>query len=579
MTTTICDPFAFTSGRRDAPVLLVGEAWGADEAVAKRPFVGSSGRELTRMLMDARVSPTDVLMTNVVDSRPPGNEFTHFLYPTKGAPADAAFNGLYAKPELRAGVSKLLALIAAVKPKLIIGAGNVPLWALTSHAKVSTSAGYKLPSGIMSFRGSQLHTVPIDGVSYPFLPIIHPAAILRSWDLRSVTVHDLKTRAGRFLNGERPSWTEPPRHTLHRPTFKQAHAYLSYWIYLAGKQELLLACDIETLARKYVVCLGLADNTREICLPFFGYTEAGEYFDYFSTTEEIEIWRLLSTLLRHPNTKIIGQNYMYDWQFLARLYGIDAPVSFDTMLAHHLLWPGTPKSLDYLASLYCDHYVYWKDESQDWAATGGSEQLWLYNCKDVRATYDIALELKSHIEKLKMTSLYESQLSQWRLTTRMLRRGVNCNATIKSQMHTKLVEASTEMEHFLLSCMPEALRYSSTGTPWYNSPTMLTKILYEQLKIPPVLHKKTKRPTSDATAIDAIKSKVPWLKPMLDVLEKYRSVNVFISHFLTARLGVDGRLRCAFNIGGTETFRWSSNETAFGEGTNLQNIPKGDKED
>jgi hypothetical protein len=46
---------------------------------------------------------------------------------------------------------------------------------------------------------------------------------------------------------------------------------------------------------------------------------------------------------------------------------------------------------------------------------------------------------------------------------------------------------------------------------------------------------------------------------------------------LEAKLSPDGRLRCSFNIAHPETHRWSSNSNGFGEGTNLQNIPKGDE--
>ena len=38
-------------------IVIVGEAWGKDEAVAKRPFVGASGRELNRMLEEAGLLP------------------------------------------------------------------------------------------------------------------------------------------------------------------------------------------------------------------------------------------------------------------------------------------------------------------------------------------------------------------------------------------------------------------------------------------------------------------------------------------------------------------------------------------
>jgi DNA polymerase-1 len=59
-------------------------------------------------------------------------------------------------------------------------------------------------------------------------------------------------------------------------------------------------------------------------------------------------------------------------------------------------------------------------------------------------------------------------------------------------------------------------------------------------------------------------------------------MGIFLSNFLTAQLDEDQRMRCAYNIGGSEsgksapkTYRLSSSENAFGSGTNLQNIPSG----
>ena len=48
-----------TSGPHDAEIVLVGEAWGADEDVQKRPFVGASGNELTRILTEAGLSRSE----------------------------------------------------------------------------------------------------------------------------------------------------------------------------------------------------------------------------------------------------------------------------------------------------------------------------------------------------------------------------------------------------------------------------------------------------------------------------------------------------------------------------------------
>jgi len=52
---------------------------------------------------------------------------------------------------------------------------------------------------------------------------------------------------------------------------------------------------------------------------------------------------------------------------------------------------------------------------------------------------------------------------------------------------------------------------------------------------------------------------------------------VFLSTFIMMPLDQDSRMRCSYNICGTETYRFSSSKNAFGSGGNLQNLPKGDE--
>ena len=54
-------------------ITIVGEAWGEHEAIQKRPFVGPSGYELTRMLNEAGIDRGSCYLTNVINRRPPGN--------------------------------------------------------------------------------------------------------------------------------------------------------------------------------------------------------------------------------------------------------------------------------------------------------------------------------------------------------------------------------------------------------------------------------------------------------------------------------------------------------------------------
>jgi uracil-DNA glycosylase len=63
----------FGVGNRDARLMVVGEAPGADEDRAGEPFVGRAGQLLNRMLAAIGYSREQVFIANVLKCRPPGN--------------------------------------------------------------------------------------------------------------------------------------------------------------------------------------------------------------------------------------------------------------------------------------------------------------------------------------------------------------------------------------------------------------------------------------------------------------------------------------------------------------------------
>jgi hypothetical protein len=63
----------FSDGNPRARIMLVGEAPGAEEDRAGVPFVGASGQLLDRMLASIGLDRTQVLITNILPWRPPGN--------------------------------------------------------------------------------------------------------------------------------------------------------------------------------------------------------------------------------------------------------------------------------------------------------------------------------------------------------------------------------------------------------------------------------------------------------------------------------------------------------------------------
>src|SRR5438270_4036809 len=63
----------FIDGNPTAPVMIIGEAPGADEDRIGRPFVGRAGQLLDRMLAAIGLDRSGVLITNVIYWRPPGH--------------------------------------------------------------------------------------------------------------------------------------------------------------------------------------------------------------------------------------------------------------------------------------------------------------------------------------------------------------------------------------------------------------------------------------------------------------------------------------------------------------------------
>ncbi len=60
-------------GNRQADLMLIAEAPGAQEDQQGIPFVGSSGEILDRLFMDCGLSREEVYITNILKCHPPGN--------------------------------------------------------------------------------------------------------------------------------------------------------------------------------------------------------------------------------------------------------------------------------------------------------------------------------------------------------------------------------------------------------------------------------------------------------------------------------------------------------------------------
>ncbi len=194
-------------------------------------------------------------------------------------------------------------------------------------------------------------------------------------------MHDLRRRVVGKL--DRPEAREEPAYQfLHKPTFSEAVEILNA-LWNLGKP---LACDVET-RRGRIACVGFGwSPVHAICIPLM-HVDGTRWWE---PAQEAILCNGITNLMQ--KCELIGQNFNYDRQYFIAdpALGFTPRTGFDTMIAQHLLYPGTPKDLSYLSSMYCQHHRYWKDEGKEIADGVDEERWWYYNCMDCAKTWEVA---------------------------------------------------------------------------------------------------------------------------------------------------------------------------------------------
>lgn len=564
------------SGPTTAKVLILGEAPGEQEDRSGLPFVGTSGMELTRILAEAGLDRESCRIANVCNVRPPKNDISAFM-PTLKRDALAAkavvLHDRYVTQPILDGLDQLAATVSEMSNlEFIIPLGNAALWATTGHWSIT------------KWRGSQLKVdlakhIPLPGPrACAIVPTIHPAAIMRQWHQRWYSVADIR----RALSWQKDLYAIPDYDFIVRPSYGTVISFLDECYNQLGKLEpggrLKISADIET-RNGHIACLGLGvSQLRAICIPLL----SGQG-SFWPIEEEVELmWRVL-TLLSNPHVFVIGQNWLYDRQYLARRYGFNIVAAADTMVMQHVCFPGVPKGLDFLSSMYCNYHSYWKDESKDWDPHLGEEQLWVYNCKDAVVTHEAQGSLEKFIKKFGFPSQLSDQMENCEIAFETMLRGVRVDFAYRERLatHDELEDKhGNPLDHGIIAKQMleiKSLLKEFLGIPIEPaSSKQVHWLCYEILKLPEV-----KKPggnlTADKDAIaDWLRSCEPLYRPLLQMIADFRSLQVFRSTFARAPIDTDGRFRCSINVAGPETFRYSTSSDAFGYGTNMQNLPSGD---
>lgn len=344
-------------------IALVGEAWGKDEETEGHPFVGQSGVELARMLYESGLSKlpppdksfitprqmrhwwafTPFKLFNVLNFRPEsaiigsGNNFDALLVKkAEAAPGLPQLSqGKYLPPKYVPELEKLWAALRATKPTLILALGAKPTWALLGSSR------------IRALRGT-----PATSLYGKVLPTYHPAAVLRQWGLRPIVVKDFEKAA---REASFPEIRRPEREIIVNPTL----ADIATWFEsegLARNPGAELSADIETKFGQVEMISFSARPELALVIPFIDQTKPD--WSYWSLEDEVLAWEWVQRLVGGPWPKV-GQNFLYDLQYLMRAGIRPRNCHEDTMLLHHSIYPELEKGLGFLGSIYTNE-ASWK---------------------------------------------------------------------------------------------------------------------------------------------------------------------------------------------------------------------------
>lgn len=148
----------FGEGNRQADLVIVGEAPGANEDLQGKPFVGRAGQLLTEMIKAIGLKREDIFITNILKSRPPNNRDP--------------------QPEETANCTPYLdRQLTLIQPKLMVAVGRIAAQYLLATNE---------PMGRL--RGKQF---TFRDTGTPLLVTYHPAYLLRSPSQKREAYKDL----------------------------------------------------------------------------------------------------------------------------------------------------------------------------------------------------------------------------------------------------------------------------------------------------------------------------------------------------------------------------------------------------
>lgn len=527
-----------------AEIAIIAEAPGEREKVMKMPLVGSSGKYLWDSLRKYNITRRQCYVTNVIKRQ---------LLSVAAANAKEKIG----HGEVSHYTSILLwELNQLPNLKYIVCLGNYALQAITGLI------------GITNYRGSVFDVQLAQawdggegkGKDVKVLVMYNPAHVLREAKAELMFKFDC-FRLNQVIQG---TFEEYKVNAIINPSFDDALA----WIEKMRTEGKPVGLDIETSSGE-TICVGLANDPHEgMCINFRTATA-----NRWTQSEELRLWQSLERLVSDPDVRLVTQNGMYDgsWTYFHNRLRL-IKIWFDTMLAHHTLYPMMPHSLGFLTTQYTTHPFY-KDEGKIWKESGNIDAEWAYNVKDCCIMLSCQQKMLAELEQQGLSDFFFNHVMHLQPhLIEMTVLGVKVDKELKDRIAAEMKSKIAELKHEYFS-MVSACTNDPEYRPNPNSPKQMADLFFKRLRLVGrgvATDKENRRRMREhpRTPDDC--------KSLLLHIDKLAEEQKFASTYAEMVIDEDGRVRTEYKQTGVRSApgRLSSAQTGWGTGANLQNQPE-----
>jgi len=271
----------------------------------------------------------------------------------------------------------------------------------------------------------------------------------------------------------------------------------------------------------------------------------------------------LRPLIEGETPGIIGQNLKYDLIVLHR-HGVNpCEISFDSMIASHLVHPEERRhNLEQIAMTYLGHSMLTYEEvaGKDGSFTAVPiDRATEYAAEDAEIVQRLYPPLVRDLDEGNLTRLFRDvEIPLIPVLARMEEHGILVDGDVLSAQGDEL---RTELQ------IVEADLMDLAGGPFNpNSPKQVGEILFERFGLPIIDRTKT-GPSTSARVLSILAEQHPFPGKLLAHRELKKLLTTYIDKLPKAIHASTGRIHTSFHQTATATGRLSSSEP------NLQNIP------